>query len=131
MAVITHVKLENNIHELVFSESSRRAIDQFLDILVGFYHDADANGIYVVLDMRQSGMLPLRYLTKNLRRVIEAYSGEQPAHIALVLNDPQLLNVARALLHTIMRRETVHYFTEVGKARLWLRIMQDNVAGAR
>ena len=120
MPVITHITLDDNIHELVFSESSRRAIDHFLDMLVQFYSENGDDNLYFVLDMRESGMLPLRYLTKELRALLEAYPDREAARIALVLDDPQMLNVTRALLNTIVRRDRVQYFTQVDKARLWL-----------
>jgi len=124
MPVITHITLDDNIHELVFSESSRRAIDHFLDMLVQFYSENGDDNLYFVLDMRESGMLPLRYLTKELRALLEAYPDREAARIALVLDDPQMLNVTRALLNTIVRRDRVQYFTQVDKARLWLQIEQ-------
>lgn len=125
MPVITHVALDNNIHELVFAESSHDAIDQFLVMLIDFYKEANDNSAYVVLDMRESGMLPLRYLTKSLRRLFEQYPVKETAKIALVLEDPQMLNVTRALLGTIMRRESVQYFTQIEEARTWLQLEQN------
>ena len=125
MSVITHVPLDNNIHELVFEESSRDAIDQFLGMLVDFYQNEDGENPYIILDMRESGMLPLRYLTTSLRQLFEYYPEHEPAKIALVMEDPQMLDVARALLQTIMKRESVQYFTKMDKARLWLQIEQN------
>lgn len=125
MSVITHLALDNNIHELVFVEASHDAIDQFLGMLVDFYEETNGDNPYIILDMRESGMLPLRYLTKSLRRLFERYPEHESAKIALVLEDPQMLNVTRALLRTIMKRESVQYFTKMDKARLWLKIEQN------
>lgn len=124
MPVITHITLDDNIHELVFTESSRRTIDHFLDMLVQFYGENTDDNLYFVLDMCESGMLPLRYLTKELGHVLEAYPEREAARIALVLDDPQMLNVTRALLDTIVRRDRVQYFTQIDKARLWLQLEQ-------
>lgn len=125
MPVITHITLDNNIHELVFAESSRQAINQFLDKLVEFYEQAGDEHLYIVLDMRQSGMLPLRSLTQSLRSLLQTYPDHDAATIALVLDDPQMLDVTEALLKTIMRRDTIQYFTQLDKARLWLSIEQN------
>lgn len=125
MSIITHLALDNNIHELVFAEASHDAIDQFLGMLVDFYEETNGDNPYIILDMRESGMLPLRYLTKSLRRLFERYPEHESAKIALVLEDPQMLNVTRALLRTIMKRESVQYFTKMDKARLWLKIEQN------
>ncbi|MGB7340181.1 MAG: hypothetical protein WBC91_14890 [Phototrophicaceae bacterium] len=125
MSVITHVALDNNSHELVFAEASRNAIDQFLGMLVEFFEASNGEAFYIVLDMRHSGMLPLRYLTKSLRRVLERYPDHTRASIAIVLEDPQLLDVTRALLRTIMHREVVQYFTQIDKAHLWLKIVKN------
>ncbi|MEO1288485.1 MAG: hypothetical protein AAFV93_12015 [Chloroflexota bacterium] len=122
MAIITHVARNKHIHEVVFTESSRGAIDQFLSMLSKIYEQSNGLPIYIVLDMRHSGMLPLRYLTKSLRRTLEQFPNRPPANIAIVLEDPQMLNVTRALLRTITHRESVQYFTQIDKARLWLQL---------
>lgn len=125
MSVITHVSLDNNIHELAFAESSRDAIDQFLGLLVDFYQNSNGETAYIVLDMRESGMLPLRYLTKSLRKLFEYYPVNQSAKFAVVLEDPQMLNVTYALLRTIMIPDSVQYFTQIEEARIWLQLEQN------
>ncbi|MGJ3239308.1 MAG: hypothetical protein ACFE0Q_11425 [Anaerolineae bacterium] len=129
MSVITHVRLEHDLHEIIFTEASHSAIDQFLGLLEQLYQRANYNKLYVVLDLRDSGMLPLRYLTKSVRYLFDKYPEQQFATLALVLEDVQMLNVTRALLNTIMHRETVQYFTRQDKARLWLQIEKRRRSG--
>lgn len=124
MSLITHVAHNNNIHELVFTESSRSVIDHFLKMMNRFYQQSNGESLYLIMDMRQSGMLPLRYLTKSLRQLLEQHADTASTNIAIVLEDPQMLNVTRALLRTFMHRDSVQYFTDIEKAHLWLQIEQ-------
>lgn len=124
MSLITHLRQKNNVHELAFTEASRRSTDQLITLLADFYRKPQSESIYLVLDMRASGMLPLRYLTVEMRRLNEEYTNHAPIYIAIVLKDTSLIDVTSALMKTIMRRDSVQYFTILEKARLWLDIEQ-------
>ena len=124
MSLITHLRQKNNVHELEFTEASRLSTDQFITLLADFYRESQSVSIYLILDMRISGMLPLRYLTLELRRLNEEYVNHVPIYIAIVLKDPSIIEVASALMRTIMRRDSTQYFTDIDKARLWLDIEQ-------
>lgn len=127
MTLITHLRQDNNSHELIFTEASRKATDQLIEMLADFYRK-QGDRIYILLDMRQSGMLPLRYLTVELRRLNELYSSHSPIFIALVMNDASMLEVTSALMRTIMRRDNAQYFMDIDKARLWLSLEQKKQA---
>jgi hypothetical protein len=122
MSTITHIRAEPNTHELVFSESSRRAIDQFIQMVHQLYKDTPDSTIYLLLDLRESGMLPLRYLTLGIRELIDSYPHHPGTAMAIVLDDPTMINVTSALMQTIMRRDQAQYFTQIDKARLWLQL---------
>ena len=124
MTLITHLRQDNNVHELIFTEASRRSTDQLIEMLANFYRQEQQEQIYLLLDMRQSGMLPLRYLTVEMRRLNEQYAKHAPIFIALVLEDVNLIEVTSALMRTIMRRDSAQYFTDIDKARLWLNLEQ-------
>lgn len=122
MSALTVVSVDNNVHELVFNEASRQAADEFLSMWAALYERNEANMLYIVLDMRDSGMLPLRYLTTQMRDMLQQHPDRESAHIAIVLDDPQILSVTQALMRTIIRRQRVQYFTQMDKAYFWLEI---------
>jgi hypothetical protein len=124
MSLITHLRQDNNVHELAFTEASRRSTDQLITILADFYRNPQSESIYLLLDMRDSGMLPLRYLTLEMRRLNEEYLNHAPIYIALVVDDVSIIEVTSVLMRTIMRRDSAQYFTNIDKARLWLDIEQ-------
>ena len=124
MSLITHLRQDNNVHELAFTEASRRSTDQLITLLADFYRKPQSESIYLVLNMCISGMLPLRYLTVELRRLNEEYPNHASIYIAIVLKDASIIEVTSALMRTIMRRDSTQYFTDIDKARLWLDIEQ-------
>jgi hypothetical protein len=64
-----HRHLENGIHEFVFTESSRAAVDEWMSLLEQIYEQyADQTPELVrmsLIDVRQSGTLPLNYFFKS------------------------------------------------------------------
>lgn len=125
MSLITYQQLDNNVHKLFFIEANRRSSDEFIEILTDFYQNVELDNVYLLLDLRESGMLPLRRLTTNMRHINEEYPNHPAVHIALALNDGLMVDVTSALMRTIMRRDSIQYFTDIDKAYQWLEIEQD------
>ena len=123
MSTISYISMDNNTHELVFNEASRRAIDDFI-ALWQRWQTRQSGNLYIVLDMRPAGMVPLRYLTKQMKKRLATQNDGDHVYIAMVLDDPQMLTVTQELLRTIVKRQPVQYFTAVEKAHLWIKIEQ-------
>jgi hypothetical protein len=124
MELITHQRTEEGFHEIVFSKACRASIEELTTLLENLYEDNNPN-IYCLLDMRASGMLPLRYLTYQMRRLQTTYKNHYPIHLAIVLQDSLMLDVSMVLLRTIMRHDRAQYFTDIEKAHIWLRMHRD------
>jgi hypothetical protein len=123
MGLITHHRTTEGIHELVFQKASRASIEELSNLLDNMYQ-TNAESSYCLLDLRTSGMLPIRYLTYQMRRLHAAYPKHHPIHIALVLDDKVMLNMSEILLRTVMQRDRAQYFTRIEKAQEWLRLEQ-------
>ena len=66
----SYTLLPNAVHEFVFQESSRAAVNQWIDQLVHLLDTAPkASVLPIVVDTRQSGMLPIAYVIQKLRDV--------------------------------------------------------------
>jgi hypothetical protein len=120
-SVLEYLKRADGIHEIVFTIASRSSIDELIAQLELILLDSrDAQ--YVLLDLRESGMLPLRYLAYSLRQLLERHPERAQIFVAMVLDDGVLLNVTSALLRTIMRRDRVQYFDRYDHAKMWLQL---------
>jgi len=126
MALITHTRTDDGIHEMVFKKASRVSIEELADLLDTLYQGNSPHN-FCLLDMRTSGMLPLRYLTYRMRLLHARYPGHHPIHIAIVLHDALMKDVSMVLLRTVLHRERAQYFADIEKARLWLQLEQHKV----
>ena len=125
MQFITQVRHENDVHELIFSEASRNSVEEFIALLFDFYENLGVEHIYLLLNLRESGMLPLRHFTARMRELNQQCPNHPALHMALALNDSTLADVTSALMRTIMRRDSAQYFTDIDKAYFWLKMEQD------
>ncbi len=120
-SVLEYMQKADGIHEIAFSAASRASIVELIthldDILT---QNQDAH--YILLDLRESGMLPLRYLGHSLRELLQRHPEHGQIFVAMVLDDGVLLNVTSALLRTIFRRDHVAYFDRYDHANMWLRL---------
>ncbi|MCA9913951.1 MAG: hypothetical protein KC496_11405 [Anaerolineae bacterium] len=120
-SVLEYMQKADGIHEIVFSVASRASIVELmtrLDDILTQHQDAH----YILLDLRESGMLPLRYLGHSLRSLLQRHPEHGQIFVAMVLDDAVLLNVTSALLRTIFRRDHVQYFDRYDYANMWLRL---------
>ena len=127
MGLITHQKTTDGIHELVFHKSSRASIEELTNLLEDIYN-RNPHTSFCIIDLRTSGMLPIRYLTYQMRRLHARHTHHNPIHIAFVLDDNTTLNMSQVLLGTVMQRDHAQYFTDINNARLWLKVEQKKAA---
>lgn len=116
-------KQSDDTHIFAFHQATRMAVDDLTQHLRTLYSTAKPeHPFYIILDMRASGMLPLRYLAYSLRALVSQHPNKPSAYIAVILDDSALVSVTDALLKTILRRDHVQYFTQLDTAQLWLQI---------
>ncbi len=120
-SVLEYLQRADGIHEIVFAIASRSSIDELTTHLDSILHQhSDAH--YILLDLRESGMLPIRYLAYSLRQLLQRHPERAQIYIAMVLDDGVLLNVTSALLRTILHRDHVQYFYRYDHAQMWLQL---------
>src|SRR4051794_5464887 len=60
----------DGVHEFIFQEASRAAVNQWIDQLVGILETSPRESVVpIVVDTRSSSMLPLAYTIEKLRDV--------------------------------------------------------------
>lgn len=119
MSYLTHHQGLQNVHELNFLEANRRACEYFLGLLANSYQCSDEKP-HILLDMRQSGLLPLAYLGRELQSLLKNYPQHPNTQLALVLENSQSIKLCQFFLAPSLRNEKVQYFTEIDSARSWL-----------
>lgn len=94
----SYTLLPNGVHEFVFQESSRASVDQWVDQLV-YILDTKPKEITlpIIVDTRQSGMLPIAYMIQKLRDIYLDY-GQRPAMRLAFLSENNALMVFIQLL---------------------------------
>ena len=94
----SYTLLPNAIHEFVFQDSSRASVDQWVNQLI---HILDATPkeitLPIIVDIRQSGMLPIAYMIQVLRDIYLDY-GQRPAIRLAFLSENNALMVFVQLL---------------------------------
>jgi hypothetical protein len=77
--------LENGIHEFVFKAPSPQAVDQWFDYLAGIYDGLRYEAVVpLLLDIRQSGLLPMAYTVQTARRWLAGRNRPSITKIAFV-----------------------------------------------
>ena len=94
----SHVRLANGIHTFVFQESSRAAVDQWIDYMddiLGIW--SFDNPVRLSLDTRYSGALPIVYMTLCLRDLFANYDKRPCLRIALISDQGALMILVQML----------------------------------
>jgi len=125
--VLEYLQRADGIHEIVFAIASRSSIDELTTHLNDILLQGNNEAHYILLDLRESGMLPLRYLAHSLRELLQKHPERSQIFIAMVLDDGVLLNVTSALLRTILRRDRVQYFYRYDHAKMWLQLEKNRL----
>lgn len=61
--VTHHFLEEHDIHEFIFSKTSRAAVDEYFDFIREIYdqHLKGRQKAFIILDIHESSMLPVKY----------------------------------------------------------------------
>lgn len=87
---VTYQYLEEyEIHEFIFAESSRRAMDDYIGFIYEIYDDylKDKEGMRIILDIHESGMLPLRYASGIMKKIFEELQPFPKPYIAYLYDE--------------------------------------------
>jgi hypothetical protein len=82
---------------------------------------------FALMDMRGHYVLPLRDFSAQLKRLYRDLPETQPLFLAMVV-DSSVVGVLSTIVKTLVRRESIQYFTNIDKAKMWLSIERNKQA---
>ena len=121
----SHRLQANGIHTFVFQESSRAAVNQWIDYMDDVLGTAQLDVVLpIALDTRFSGMLPLAYMLKQLRDLFANYDKRPPIRIGLISNQGALMLLVQMLAQITASDDKniveYHQSAEETEAAQWL-----------
>mgnify|MGYP006921656194 CR=1 FL=1 len=80
---------EYDVHEYLFKESSRRAMDEYVQLIHEIYeeHIAGRSDILIILDIHESGMLPVKYAGAVMQKLFEDFAPFPKVYITYLSDD--------------------------------------------
>lgn len=118
-------RLENGVHELIFTEASREAVDELLLHMDEIYGMTGAKDIVrVLVDHRNVGMEPVTYMFQKMREWNASHRVYFYSRAAILIDETFLVWLVDSLLKTVLRTAAVEirYFasSERDAAINWL-----------
>ena len=102
---------KTEIHEFVYTEASRRAVDAWLGHLDRFCKEIPADQpVRLLMDLRDSGHQPLSYTFERLRRLNDAYDVRPKARFCFLYAGTGLMTVVSTFAQIMRTRDTVRFF---------------------
>lgn len=93
---------KHGIHHFVFKSPSHQAIDQWFEVLETLYASApNSQCNRFVIDMRQSGMLPMTYTLRKGRRWLSEHPLKTSTRFALLHRADFPLSLAQTFLRLV------------------------------
>lgn len=79
---LTLIEHDNGIHELIFHEATRHAVDEYLGIVETILEKQLAGGeaiIHLLIDLSEAGAPPFAYITQQGRKMLHEHHKERDA----------------------------------------------------
>lgn len=130
--VVYTYRSEEDVHEFVFSEASRRAVDAYVQLLAAMVQRV-VNGeqhdryIRALLDLHRSGFFPLRYANERLKSLdvgfkegrpptqYVAYLSDNPVENSMIRNFAMLNDGTRRIYSSDQRAEALAWLASCGQ----------------
>lgn len=121
-------RMDNGIYRFLFTQSSVQAVDEYLGHLKELFdtHGSDQL-IRALVDIRQSGMPPMRYAVRAGRNLLATYNPPPPMRVAFLHDAGVLVSVGEAFLNLIKQNSERRAFRghQEREALAWL--MQNSI----
>ena len=102
---------DTDIHEFVYKEASRRAVDTWLAQLDRFCREAPPDRtMRLLMDLRESGHQPLSYTFERLRRLNDQYAVRPKGRFCFLYAGIGLMTVVSTFARIMRSRDTVRFF---------------------
>jgi hypothetical protein len=116
---------EQAIHQFTFKESSRQAIDDWIDIVTRIYAGlGEGDTVCFLLDLSESGTLPLTYAISRTRAFSDSLTFHPTLRAAFIHPSDGLRGLANTLFRVMRMGHLFTRFFEVGQAEAamaWLK----------
>ena len=120
MSHVTYHQSGEGTHVIdVLSEFGAQEAQEAIDML-GQIAMSQSTG-YALMDMREHYVLPLRDFSAQLKRLYRELPEGQTLFVAMVV-DASVVSVLSTIVKTLVRRDSIQYFTNMDKAKMWLSI---------
>jgi hypothetical protein len=102
----SHTTLDNGIHVFSFQDNSHRAIDEWITTITHLYvHEPQTETARWIVDLRESGALPMSYTFRKVREVRRAHPvcTLRPLRVALYHRSATAYESMQHTLFNVMR----------------------------
>jgi hypothetical protein len=108
-----YIRWQDEIHLFCFTLPSREGVDMWLSQLTTIYEqNKSAAPVLQLLDIRQSGMLPMTHVFNRLQAWIPRHEGSPALYTAVLHNDNTAVNMAQPFIRLlgVERAYKFHFF---------------------
>jgi len=104
---------EHDIHEIIFAESSRKAMDEYIGIIYDIYdeHLKGRSSVRIMLDIHKSGMLPVRYATAIMEKTFKELAPFPKPYVVYLTNNSMDNSLINTMNYTASRKVKRAHFT--------------------
>lgn len=122
-----YVGREDGIHEFIVHKPTRNAIDIQSDALLNILMNSDPDQpLFILTDLRESGVPPLRYATGKTKEVMQTYFAQygdtvRLTYVAYIVSSNSLLHTFKFFLDQLARGKVrMRFFDNREDAETWL-----------
>jgi hypothetical protein len=114
----------NDIHAYTFHEPSRRAVDEWLDLMELVYQErrkTPDKRVKIMMDIGEF-TLPVRYTIRSIRKWQNDRPDRATTNIAVLYHDNPMLAMVKTMVNNMPMVDTLHFYPaeQKEKARAWL-----------
>lgn len=107
-----YIQHESGIHEIIFYEATRRAVDEYMTYNEQIVVNANPDEtVTILLDVTRSGLPPMAYLMGQVRQHMKKYPWRLSTRVAIVYENSRLLGLLRSSTQLVTtQQDTLNYF---------------------
>jgi hypothetical protein len=123
MRTVEHTTHHERVHQFTFFEATRETVDEWMTLLEVLLQRTDSTQpLSLLLDMRQSGVLPLATIHTRLHSLFAAQTTRPPGKVAILIAHETLHALVNSLLQIFSRTNEAQSFHDYDSAWVWISI---------
>lgn len=109
-----YTRLDNDIHEIILTEASKKAVDIWMVLLDQIYAEYTAQDTVLILLDWRAGMQPVGYTFEKLREFMNQYADLPATRTAFLYGKDFLKSLIATLIESnkFHERDTVNFFAD-------------------